>query len=691
MSSYWREYKKNNKDRGFCTKQNLQTLMEDWGTTRIDPYLIWADLVGLSYLEDGQGGTDSLPVMIELADDSSSRWKSAYDFAKFVKEKHDKRSWSWIQVPEAYRKPAVGLQDTKFFTAEVTKDFFSQLGDDDTLKGQIERFELGIPVIGRLGVNQLAEELGSPSMVPDSETGGGDDEIPETSVIVAVIDDGLAFLHEKFRLPHDKTRILYFWDQNEPQTKQETVPKQGTVSKPKTVQAFEYGYELDWKAIEKILIKNTASGTLDEVAGYREVGYERVNGSFTHGTHVMDLACGEKPDEKDVDKKPKIICVQIRVPGRRINDTSGRWLGVRILDGLRYILARADAVAEKIARKKPIPVVVNLSFGNLAGPHDGSSMLESAIDELITWRNKYSPDFSVVIAAGNHHLARCHARFSIKGNDEEKIMWRILPDDATPSFMEIWLPDNQSESVYIAIAPPGVDSPRSGWIHPGTCWTWNSSDGDVLCTVVYLPPKRVATGNRGMILVAVAPTASDEPEPQLSIAPAGIWKLQLKNEATDDVDINAWIQRDETPRGFPLLGRQSYFEDPEYERYDSTGRLKEVDNGRSYIKRAGTLNAIATGKYTVVVGGYRDSDGEPAWYSARGEGKTDIRLETEIHSGPDALAVSERSAVRHGVIAAGTRSGSAFVMRGTSVAAPQVARLIAKEIIEKQKNAGKNI
>jgi hypothetical protein len=40
-------------------------------------------------------------------------------------------------------------------------------------------------------------------------------------------------------------------------------------------------------------------------------------------------------------------------------------------------------------------------------------------------------------------------------------------------------------------------------------------------------------------------------------------------------------------------------------------------------------------------------------------------------------AVADDSAVLHGVLAAGTRTGSVCAMDGTSVAAPQITRLIA--------------
>ncbi len=48
--------------------------------------------------------------------------------------------------------------------------------------------------------------------------------------------------------------------------------------------------------------------------------------------------------------------------------------------------------------------------------------------------------------------------------------------------------------------------------------------------------------------------------------------------------------------------------------------------------------------------------------------------------GPDAMAVSERSSGLPGVLAAASRSGGVVAMGGSSVAAPQVARLAAEQL-----------
>ena len=95
-----------------------------------------------------------------------------------------------------------------------------------------------------------------------------------------------------------------------------------------------------------------------------------------------------------------------------------------------------------------------------------------------------------------------------------------------------------------------------------------------------------------------------------------------------------------------------------------------ADMGWRTIRRFGSLNALATGQYSIVVGGFQRNDGTPSEYSGAGP------VATPGRTGPDASAVADDSKVLTGVLAAGTRSRSTVDMWGTSIAAPQVTRLI---------------
>jgi len=145
-----------------------------------------------------------------------------------------------------------------------------------------------------------------------------------------------------------------------------------------------------------------------------------------------------------------------------------------------------------------------------------------------------------------------------------------------------------------------------------------------------------------------------------------------------EVDVEASIQWDDRPLGYPQNGRQSYFIDDRYKRFDEiSGREVETDN-ESAIKRDGSINAIATGSRMIVAGGYVRKENRVAKYSAGGPISPTSGTGKVNRLGPDALARSDVSYVRQGILAAGTRSGSRVAMNGTSVAAPQIAREIAK-------------
>lgn len=92
-----------------------------------------------------------------------------------------------------------------------------------------------------------------------------------------------------------------------------------------------------------------------------------------------------------------------------------------------------------------------------------------------------------------------------------------------------------------------------------------SQHGKVICRATY---EDVPSSGRGRFLVALLPTAfPDRPE---ALAPSGVWQVKLRNKGLQaDEAVHLWIQRDDTPHGYPLLGRQSYFEDDDYERFDA--------------------------------------------------------------------------------------------------------------------------
>lgn len=620
-----------------------------------DPYFEWA---GESNFLDLFAARAKLPpderwfpVILELA-----RGRRVSDFA--AREWHhpmqDSRN---IVIPQIYRNLPRWAQGTRYCTAMVRKAFIEAFQSDASLRGVINRLEIGLPL------KTAHKDAGWQDIKPMKDK-------PE-QVVVGIIDDGLAFANAAFRQKLAKSRIEYFWNQD------------GLPTNPPG--GFLEGWELRKNkvggvdGIDDYLKDCTHAQLVDEDEVYARTNHVEFSRSIhkpvamrgAHGTHVMDVATGSRLKNAPDDRP--IICVQL--PVATTADTSGASLAKYALDGLHYILARADVLGPSAP-----PIVVNLSYGMIAGPHDGTSILEKAIDELIELRqHNAKAALRVVLPSGNSRLSRCHAKFDLSGaGKEQALAWRLLPDDPTPSFMEIWLPkpaNNPPVCQVVVTTPSGLASPA---IQEGEAWAL--VDGaDVLCKVLYLTT--AAPGRtKNMVFIGIAPTVSLESARR--VAPFGNWQVKVRKNNAGATTIDAWIQRDDTPYGYPVRGRQSRFDDTEanYPYWDYAGRENENDSVASYVKRDGTINAIGTGCKTTVVGGFRRIDWKPAKYSAGGSVIRPPGRGAPMDDGPDAMAVSDDSHAHRGILASGTRSGSTTAMNGTSVAAPQITRWIAEQM-----------
>ncbi len=681
----------------------------DWSTSwdaakPLDPYLVWADITDrIDYDKPKKGGPKRalIPVMIEFDLASSV----AQGIVKI--EGTNANNAKGIVAP-VYKNASTGnwklLNKTRFITAQVRPKFFKELGASNGVFGTIKRVELVLPVDTANSALILAETLpiasGDPSIfcviasffnrlwrnfwasraekqaepappgVADNPATRAENP-PRTNTaasVIGIIDDGLAFANANVR-----DRIKYYWDQ-------ETDRRDATSPPPANL--FDYGRELGpyepaqpstYSSMNKWISAATVDGMIDEEAVYASAKIPQLQRRVTHGAAVASIATAGQ-------STASVVCVQL--PATTTMDTSGASLGAFVLDGLHYILYRADQVTASTNS----PVVVNLSYGDMAGPHDGTSMLESAIDDLVTACGALPAPvkLSVVIPAGNSMQARCHAQFSLAADMPQTLAWRIHPDDMTPSFMEVWLPTgNVGSTIEVKLTPPG-GAPHTSPAKPNEHYCYRNSTGrtEPVCAIIFPKFPAGSNGDRRMVLIAVAPTASLE---KRALAPAGVWKVEVKS-TTAVSGIDAWIQRDDSPFGYPRRGRQSYFDDPNYVRFTQKGIAWETDANPTdpfegdatltYVKRAATLNAIATGTQALVVGAYRSGDvaqdgtkeDAPARYSSSGP-----VVRNSNPGGPLLSQVAEDSRFHHGVLAGGTHSGSTTAFNGTSIAAPQVA------------------
>jgi hypothetical protein len=600
------------------------------GGVPVDPYLQWAVATNYVYLP-GHPGQD-LPILIKLKGGLTAQAFASKNWGD-VRPPADLDEW--FTIPQIYRKLPAGLAPLEYCTAEVRRESVSRLFAAP-FTSVIERFELSDPV-GHTMAPIVAAGQAAGAWTP--------------KVIVGVIDDGLPFANVRFRDTITSTRVEFLWDQDR-------------------------ATDLSKATIDTFLAQCQHAGLVDEDEVYRLAGYDyRVSGHkswarrATHGAHVMDWACGLDLSKVAADS-PRIIGVQL--PSQVTANPQGGMLGAYAFVALLYILNRADQVAASYG-SGPLPVVVNLSYGVNHGPHDGTSLLERAIDTVTVLRRLVKP-LTMVLAAGNSHLTRCHAHFKLDPvvTPSHTLEWRVLPDDATTSHLEIWLPyDAGTKQVEVEVETP--DHTHLGPVQEGDPLLLWPSPMTPLLAVWY--PGAPAFGARNVISLSLAPTTSLGSN--TPVAPSGPWRIKVTNVGGTALWLDSWILRDDTPFGYPIRGRQSRFEDPLYERFDSQGRPSEVDLLASYVKRDSSINGIATGRETVVIGGCRRSDLVSARYSAGGPTLKPSAIQPAPRLGPDATAVAEWSVACRGMLASGTRSRSIVSVNGTSVSAPQVTRFIA--------------
>lgn len=613
----------------------------------VDPLVHWRLVEMAEFLPDE---ADSLwwSIQLDLVDTSISM------LVKSIQERTDRKLEDFFHLPALYEDMAAVHRDQQVITAFARLPFFKLIYEG------ANKQELGIErvVLGRLHrSSHLNFEAAMEPRQPREEAGA--------KAIMAVIDDGIALGHELFRT-RNGSRVEFAWLQDG--TPPNTVP----------------GRELDRDEIDALLGTYTRDGWLDETGFYRATGLIDFKDSAhktaafrrAHGTHVAALAAGYPPGTHD-ESYPLIF---VQLPAEAVADTTGDWVGPDLGLILLYLLIRAEQIAAARSAGNRLPLIINFSFGNFAGSHDGTDLVERLLDLAVGSSRR---NVRVVLPAGNGNLARCHAELAFCGGEPARaLQWHVLPDDRTASYVEIWLPHRGADPpdlVEVEVSAPHNQAVARISATPNGP-TPIRRDGTTIGQIHYefapFPTER------GRIVIAILPTAHETARP---VAPSGRWRITVINKAlTVEETVHLRIQRDDSLPGYPLRGRQSFFDEPCYERFDSSGRPQDSDplDAPCEVTRDGTLSAFATGDKTVVVGGYVSTTGAPAVYSGTGPATPSRDARTTHRIGPDALAVSDDSVAMRGVISAGSGSGSYVPMNGTSVAAPRVARLVAKQLID---------
>lgn len=211
-------------------------------------------------------------------------------------------------------------------------------------------------------------------------------------VLLAVLDSGITWDLEVFRKTDGSTRIRYLWDQTvtweQMVTQNQIVPERtDDVRYGKLPDGFSLGTEYTAEEINAAL----QMSALDR---YRLLPSRDLSG---HGTAVAGIAAGKSADGLYTGAAPEaeLIVVKLGLPENSGGVEEGFPRTTEILRGVTYALRKAGQLN--------MPLVINLSFGNSYGSHDGSSLLERFLDNASEIGKTV-----ICVGSGNEGAARGH-------------------------------------------------------------------------------------------------------------------------------------------------------------------------------------------------------------------------------------------------------------------------------------------
>lgn len=647
-----------------------------------DPYLAWADLTNyasyrLPKVPDKKGWW---LVLIELVA-PDDKLNSPID------QLLDASAPQWLRVSDVYLDKRIKQQGFRFCTARVGQAFF-QAVLSGTLKSVVRRYKLCSPV--EYPVEPLSPPNRSKKMMTKATRKlAGDSK----KGVLALIDGGLAFANSTFLDSSQETRLSFYWRQDDYlgsrylRDRTRTSAKAKRSAPWKKVKDLGYGAEMDRQGMNQAMHpKLPLKGRIDESAVYDQLGLWDLDRLVHHGTHVASLAAGSyryprEPGTKEIPpfwqgaegsdpqgKTCDVIAVQLA--WANILDTSCRACDAYILDALMYTWVRTHQDAH---------LVVNISWGGAAGPHDGSSILERA---MLAWCDLRKLDLTqIVVPAGNNYQSRMHANAVVSDGRPLELTWRIPADGHTPNFLELWFERLTKNLSVELIAPDGLKQRVLVCAKKRPVQTM-LREGKVVATVVLV--ENSFLGKSPMALVAIEPTAGPGP-----LAWSGQWRVSVSSE--QEVKVDAFVERNDVAIGLFTGAKQSYLEDHRYNVGEAGDHAHSSIGGpsnESPVRRRGSFNHLSTGsdgRRVLSVGGIRYLITKQrlltaAPYSPPWETTTQTRpRRPNAKEEPDTVAISDLGSAVSGVRAGATRSGAVVRLVGTSSAVPLVARLLINE------------
>lgn len=243
----------------------------------------------------------------------------------------------------------------------------------------------------------------------------GSEELTGKGVLLAVIDSGIDYFLPDFQKGQE-TRILYLWDQSlAPDERKGWLPPEG----------FENGVEFTGEQINQALRAGGRQEALQIVPQLDISG---------HGTGVSAIAASSNTDPLLRGVAPECDLLVVKMKTTSESDFPGT---TDLMRGVTYAIRKA------IERNQPL--VINISFGNSYGSHDGTSLLERFLDNAAEVGRTV-----ICVGCGNEGVNRGHVAGNVK--DRTRIELAIAFQEPTIN-VQLW--KSYEDQFAITLISPG--------------------------------------------------------------------------------------------------------------------------------------------------------------------------------------------------------------------------------------------
>jgi subtilisin family serine protease len=364
-----------------------------------------------------------------------------------------------------------------------------------------------------------------------------------TGVIVGICDSGCDYTHPSFRRTDGTSRILFLWDQGLTPVAGETSPA-----------GFGFGVEYTNAQINAALATPTP---------FTSVRHHDAGG---HGTHVTGIAAGDgsapgqsRPGGTFIGVAPE---ADIIVVANASNGPEGLGTSASTLDAVNYIFQRAGTLSR--------PCVINMSLGDNLGPHDGTSLLERGLDNLLG-----GPGRAFVKSAGNAGASACHAEGNLVAGSTQDVRFNQPGGDNGANQIDVWY--RGGDTFRVTVIDPAGNS--VGPVNVGTATTFNLPGGNSVR--IDHRNNDPFNGDR-RIFMTFAPGA-------MGTMRAGNWTIRLVSVASPTGGrFDAWIQRGNVVPGFLPPHESSA------RTISTPGTAMEVITAANYITRGAGVGSLAS-------------------------------------------------------------------------------------------------